>query len=144
MMKKYDDIELRFSNYIGNSDSGCLRARIIANKISDSLSKKLEEEVLMPNQVRAIAYLLGFTDPDYDSCSDGPFGISAKVYAKEIEKKILSEFVVDCSTLGIHFKKYGNKAFKIEGVKKAFEQLSLENKINYTPERFEEAKALMH
>ena len=77
---------------------------------------------------------MGFEDRRYY----GPLGISFKTFHEEIEPFIPSDGRVDITNL-VRNPKKGSIAFKRTAVEQALQELGIQQKLRYSPERFQYA-----
>lgn len=103
------------------------------------LTSAVGEPVILPQQVRALTYLLGYKDSKYVEGADGPTGVSAETYRKDIKTKIPEEAKIKPSDYGRPKRHYGDIAFKTKAVKTALRQLGEEGKLSYNDADFERA-----
>lgn len=105
-------------------------------KIRQQVSESAGYNVLLPYQIRELAYLLGFEDIFY-ALDEGPSGISAATY-KIIARRIPEEGKIDYAHLVKNSRK-GHIAFTTTAVEIGFQLLGEERKIEYSSERFHNA-----
>ena len=131
----YDDLENRFIEYNSRVYPSHQRARTLGRRLANGVSEHFHEQLVLPSQIRAIAYLLGFEDHSiYADVS--PLGVSSEAYHSKIEPEIPQDGRVDISALITNPKK-GGVAFKRTAVEQAFQKLAEQQKLDYSPERFQ-------
>ncbi len=122
--------------------NGYTNARKQTRWAQEELTRAIGEPVMLPQQVRATAWLLGYDDKHYSRATDGPTGISSETYRKHIKPLIPEEARIKPSDYGRPKRHYGDVAFKTEAVKIALRKLGEEGKLDYTDTDFERAISL--
>jgi hypothetical protein len=139
------DIERRYQEYQGRLGLPQFKADLILRKNIAQINQLTGRQTLGHQQVRKLAYLLGYTDPRYDVTSDGPMGISSGVYRDSIRVLIPPSFLIGLEGLDIApgTKKYLKEVVEVEGTRVAMSQLDAKGRLLYTPDRFRDALGMV-
>lgn len=115
-----------------------IRAAISGRKQVQNYSRLIGEEVLYQVHIRNLAFLLRFRESDHKEDPRMPF-ISKEMFKDVIEKQIPEKAKVDLHPLGFNKKEPYRFVYRRSGVEFAFAQLSAKKRLDYTPQRFQQA-----
>lgn len=140
-------LEKRFSELINLHPEAKVfyAGRVHSRKLAREASEIIGEPVVLWLQSRNLAYVLGYDEPHGlpDEPDDEPYldicGVSGKEFKDKILPLIPRNAHVYLPDLGIKARGKYKGAYKVSGLKTAFEKLGKAGKMDYTKERFKEA-----
>ena len=120
-----------------------LKSRQLRKKVL----QKYQTDIILPQQIRSLSFLLGFDDPRYVEEFDGPYGNRINYYRQNIENAIRSVgYSINLSKFNIKDRCNSNRknyAFEVNDVERAFIILDKKGVIDYNPDSFREALILV-